>query len=70
MGCVTVPELPAESRGNARTSDSPRTQQTEECIFFQIEPDIARVHNPQLAGPEIFDRASVEILLDNGRAHV
>jgi hypothetical protein len=58
------------SGGNSRPSNSPRTQQCEECTLLLIEAAIACTDDTQMPGTKVVDRSTVEILLDDGGAHI
>jgi hypothetical protein len=54
----------------ARAPYSPRAQEADDSLFFQVQTDLARTDDAQMPWPEIVDRSTVEILLDDGRADV
>src|SRR5690349_24029365 len=62
--------IPGSLRSGARRANSPGTQQAQCRLLFDVETDISRADDPQMARPEILDRSPVEILLDDRRAHV
>src|SRR3954465_1152511 len=49
---------------------SPRAQQAENGLFFQVQTDFTRADHTQMPRAEIVDRSAVEILLHHGGADV
>src|SRR5439155_7797338 len=54
----------------ARSAYSPRTQQADKRLFFEIKSRLTCPDDAQISRPEIVERSPVEILLDDGRADV
>src|SRR5262249_30098786 len=62
-------QLRQNSGGDARSPNSPRSEQTQRRRFLRIELDVVCAHDAQMSFPEIVDRSPVEILLDDSGAH-
>src|SRR5436309_1801933 len=57
-------------RRGARGANSPRAEQAQCGLFFDVETEISSADDPQMPRPEILDGSAVEILLDHRRAHI
>src|SRR3954451_21319847 len=62
--------IPRSLRSGERCANSPRSEKAQCGLLFGIEAEIAGADDPQMPRPEIVDRPSVEILLDDGWADV
>src|SRR5207237_10166424 len=59
-----------QSRGSSCLPNSRRAEQAENSLLLDLEAAVARADDAQMARPEILDRTSVEVLLDDSRADV
>jgi hypothetical protein len=56
----------SNSRGNSRTPNSPRKQQTQQCTLLAIESLSACTDDAEMPRAKIVHRSPVQILLDAG----
>jgi hypothetical protein len=66
----SVTEMPEQLCRYARSPNSPRSEQREQCALLDVESGIAGSDYSQMSRPKIVERAAVEILLDNRGADI